>query len=237
MGVDSVMRDTTKPYATSVLDNYYPTRRKRRSKRTNLYWDSQGLGLRKAVETYGNQSENTNSLHYIKLCASNTKGTDLGNRFGAKIWVEFISVNLTVHNTNQNEQGWLRMCVMDNLFVGRATTTNMFAQTGDTNNPTDWTANEPWTMVRDLNTFGNRVYFDKKKRIYAPNFHIPVTGNMVFKYNIPIKRFFVFNTEAEADDRVLPDMNFMYWYVRDSNTGFTAALDVDIQLITYFREC
>ena len=239
--VRGVMGDSMKvdKNISSVVDRHFPTRRRygrrKRGKKSNLYRGSQQLGLSKAVETYSNQTENTNTLHYVKLCASTAKGTDLGSRFGAKIWVEYISVNLTVHNTNQNEQGWMRMCVLDNLFVGRTTTTNMFQQTGDTNNPTDWAANEPWTLIRDLNTFGNRIYFDKKRRIYAPNFHIPVTGNVVFKFNIPIKRMFVFNTEAAADDRILPDMNLMYWYVRDSNGAFTADLDVDLQITTYFR--
>lgn len=223
--------------ALSRANEYYRRRRYRgRSSRTTGA-NRLTYPLNKMVTTYANQALQTTGLYSHQIGSDIDKGTDFGSRDGARVYVEFIEVSFSVRNTNSDpaENAWMRMAVLDNKFVGVTLQTKLFQQTGATNAPQNWIGNEPYTLNRRFNTLGKDVYFDRLRRIYGYGAYTNVVMNNIFKYKIPIRRVITYNTEVEDDDRLLPELEFIFWFVSDSNAAFTTALDCDYQVTTFFR--
>lgn len=174
----------------------------------------------------------------IKIGEEIDEGTGEGERLGADIRVKRLEIQMIVSNPNTaaTDVCRLRLMLLQNKFTGSTYTSNLFEGIGAAHTPGDYNgAGATIQLVRSINTRKFTVLYDKV-------FDCPIAGtndtgpkNVIIKASLPMNKKFTFNNEAAADDRIYPDVQWVWLVEGDANAAaLTASLTYVLYTKTYY---
>lgn len=180
------------------------------------------------------------TLYFDRICDI-SKSVDYGGRIGNKVFCRGVRLRMAFYNSNTSsiDCGRVRMFCLQNKKPTTDFGVELWAPTGDTMTPLDYSATPDFfNMVKPINLRKNKVLFDK---VYP--LPIRATGEAgpkttLINVYIRINRWFTYNTEAAAIDRILPAIAVCWIVERDTQTAgnFTAPIDYKKQIQTDFYQ-
>lgn len=161
------------------------------------------------------------------LGANIVKGTDRGQRVGDQIFFKYLTVNFFVENEQVNTRVKMRMALLETLRPGENTNINLFETWSDVNNPRDWQANDPLSLIEPFNRMKYRVHFDKVYTLGTNSGNDGYKNTRLVKEFIKVNRMMDLNTEGNLNDKVIPRLTLVHWFVNDDGTPITAGIGVN----------
>lgn len=179
------------------------------------------------------------TLEQRKICEGIDLGNAYGERDGTRIYLDFLNFKMSMVNPNvaETDCGWLRVLVLHNKFPGTTYSTNMFNSESETRTPIDYSnAGNEFQILKSINTHKYNVYFDRRYQVKTQLGGVDNPHTLLINVNIPIRRVFSFETDAVADNAIIPDMDILFFIEKqDGGAAFTSSMLYQYQLIHYFR--
>jgi len=226
------------PYQSVKTRAKYPTQYA-----ANNIVRSSGVELKRKSSAFGGSNNfNRGNIYGVKL-GYMVKGNDVGNRTSNKILVTGVQIKFMLNNPNtgSDDGGILRISLLKNLRPGVDIKPHMFMPQGTDFTPvpfTDATSADLMQSIKQYNT--NRVVqlFDKKYIIAARGTGNTTPNCLLIDEFIPINQVFTYNTEADLDDQILPDIDVVIYAEKDGNTAlqWTNNLSYTYVITQYFKD-
>jgi len=198
--------------------------------------------LKRKTSTIGPNAMNRGYTYGMKL-GYMVKGNDSGNRTSNKILVTGLQIKFMINNVNtgSDDGGIVRVSVLKNLRPGVDFKPHMFMPEGTDFTPvafTDHTAADTFQIIKQYNTNRLVQLFDKKYTLSARGTGNTLPNVLMIDEFIPMNQVFTYNTEADLDDQILPDIDVVMYAEKDGNTSLQWATNLTFSYIItqYFKD-
>lgn len=187
----------------------------------------------RSMHAGANTNENTSALAYTcnigtlysyQLGKDIAKGTNQGNRTGSSVYYRGLDVRMAVTNNLASQAHNIRMRIMllRNKRAATSNLTDMFHPLSDTNDPQSYdtsTISKPAQLIKQINKNKFEVFYDKVYYLPINRDSNAVPKTQLIKFFVKVNRKFTFNQEADAENRILPDMNVLFFIEGDHGIG------------------
>ena len=175
-----------------------------------------------------------------KIGSEIVKGSDRGDRIGDSIEITGVKVQFYIHNPNTAgaDSGAFRYGLIQHLWPGTSLTLNTWEpQNSLSFTPENYTSTDFTQIYRQFNKQAFRVLYDKRGQLNNVTQNDSGSKNPVREFYMPCSILMTFNDEAEADNKILPDLDFFVFVQKDDSTAaFTSNLRVVYTVTTYFND-
>lgn len=204
---------------------------------------SSGVELKRKSSAFGGTANfNRGNTYGVKL-GYMVKGNDVGNRTSNKILVTGVQIKFMLNNPNtgSDDGGILRISLLKNLRPGVDFKPHMFMPQGTDFTPvafTDATAPDLLQSIKQYNTNRLVQLFDKKYTISARGTGNTTPNCLLIDEFVPLNQVFTYNTEADLDDQILPDIDVVIYAEKDGNTAlqWSTPLSFSYLVTQYFKD-
>lgn len=138
-------------------------------------------------------------------------GVSRGNRIGDKIYHKSFHMLLRARSTSEIDRMYIRVLLVKNNRPLSSNATNLFLPESNENSPVDFGGGALIQIYKPVNTQKFHVYYDRVFELGPNTASAGKFDARVFDIKIPTGFYLKFNTESNADSRVSPDIECLYY--------------------------
>lgn len=198
------------------------------------------LGKYKDMHTSTTTTLNVGTMKEFKLGENIAKGTDEGDRLGQDIRMKhtYLEAYFSNPNTDLTDTCRIRLICVQNKRVGSLFTANLFEPVAATNSPVDYNAfGKTIQLINKINLNKFNVYYDKVIQCPIAGYGWGHAKDALVKANVTLNKKFTYNDEVSADDKIYPDMQWMFFIESDNNNAsLTTPINVTYIVHEYFTD-